>query len=50
MALFMAATGGFASTSLPRRLRTVHWIGVAVIGAIVAASLILAVTGTLSPA
>ena len=50
LALFMAAAGGFASTSLPRRLRPVHWIGVALIGAIVAASLILALTGVISPA
>ncbi|MNR33616.1 hypothetical protein D3C85_1513010 [compost metagenome] len=50
VALFMAATGGFASTSLPRRLRPVHWIGVALISAIVAVSLILALTGVFSPA
>lgn len=49
LALFMAATGGFASTSLPRRLRPVHWIGVALIGAIAAISLILALTGVFSP-
>jgi len=50
MALFMAASGGFASTSLPRRLRPVHWIGVALIGAIVTVSLILALTSVFSPA
>lgn len=50
LALFMAASGGFASTSLPRRLRPVHWIGVALIGGIVALSLVLTLTGALSPA
>lgn len=49
LALFMAATGGFASTSLPRRLRPVHWIGVSLIATIAAISLILAVTGVFSP-
>ena len=50
MALFMAASGGFASTSLPRRFRPVHWIGAGLIAAIAAISLILALTGAFSPA
>ncbi|WP_313000997.1 hypothetical protein [Brevundimonas sp.] len=49
LALFMAATGGFASTSLPRRLRAVHWVGVALIGAVAVISVILALTGVFSP-
>ena len=50
MALFLAASGGFASTSLPRRFRPVHWIGVGLIAAIVAISLVLGLTGVFSPA
>ncbi|MNL67281.1 hypothetical protein D3C87_1918480 [compost metagenome] len=50
MALFLAASGGFASTSLPRRFRPVHWVGVGLIAAIVAISLVLGLTGVFSPA
>jgi hypothetical protein len=50
MALVMAASGGFASTSLPRRFRPVHWIGDGLIGAVAVISLILVLTGVFSPA
>lgn len=49
MALFMAASGGFASTSLPRRFRLIHWVGVALIGAVALGSLILGLSGVFSP-
>lgn len=45
----MAATGGFASTSLPRRFRTVHWVGAVLIGAVAVICLILVLTGVFSP-
>lgn len=40
-ALFLAATGGFAATSLPRRLRPAQIIGLRVIGALVLLSFVL---------
>ncbi len=43
LALILAASGAFWGTSLPRRLRPIHWAGMALIAAIAAISATLAI-------
>jgi hypothetical protein len=45
MALFMAVTGGFGGTSLPRRLRPAQVVGLSVIGGVILISLVLWLVG-----
>lgn len=44
MALMLAVMGAFWGNSLPQRLRTIHWIGLALIAGIIALSLIVALS------
>lgn len=44
LALTLAVMGAFWGNSLPQRLRTIHWIGVALIAGIIALSLIVALS------
>lgn len=45
LALAMALTGGFPGTSLPRRFRAVHGMGVALIGAVLLLTVLLFLVG-----
>lgn len=45
LALAMALTGGFPGTSLPRPIRAVHGMGVALIGAVLLLTVLLFVVG-----